>query len=89
MTDTVTTTLTRDELRDLFRDVLEEHHELIGQPSRTEDARAELRADAAFTRRLRRLVDGAAAKVGYAVLLAGIAALGALVSAGWSTKIGH
>lgn len=88
MTDTIATTLTRDELRDLFREVLEEHHELIGQPIDTTAARDELRADATFVRKLRRAFDGAASKVGYAVLMALVVALGSVVVAGLAAKTG-
>lgn len=74
--------LSRDELRDLVREVLAEHHELLGQPIDTTEARDQLRADAAFVRRLRRGIDGAAAKVGYAVIMGLVAAIGGLIVAG-------
>lgn len=39
-------------------------------------------------RRLRRALDGAAAKVGYAVLMAGLALLAGLIATGWKFKFG-
>lgn len=81
--------LTKEELRELVRDVLAEHHELIGQPVDTTSAREELRADAAFLRRLRHLVDGAATKVGYFVLMTVVASIIGLLTLGAGVKIGH
>lgn len=81
--------LSKDELRELVREVLAEHQELIGQPVDTAAARADLRADATFLRRVRLLIDGAATKVGYAVLMAVVAAVIGLITLGAGTKFGH
>lgn len=78
----------RDELKEIFREVLDEHHELVSLPAETADDHQALKEDALFLRRLRRGIDGAAKKVGYAVLTGIVALLGAAFLAGSGLKIG-
>ncbi len=80
--------LSREELRELVRSVLEEHHELVGLPAGSADERIALKQDALFVRNLRKAIDGAAAKIGYAVIMGGITVLGILIAAGWGAKVG-
>ena len=76
------TDMTRDEIKEIIREVLEEHHEFFGLPIDTTESREQLRADAAFVRRMRHGIDGVASKVGYAVIMAIVAAIGGLIVAG-------
>lgn len=80
--------LSREEFKDLINEVLDERQELVGLPTNTQEARAALRADAAFVRRLRLGIDAAAKKVGYLVLTAGVGLFLAIFAAGFKIKIG-
>lgn len=80
--------LSRDELRELMREVLVEHHELVGLPVGSADERTALKQDALFLRNLRKGIDSVAAKVGYAVIMGGVTLVGLLLAAGWGAKVG-
>ncbi len=88
-TETALPVLSRDELRELVREVLDERQELVGLPAASPDDRGELKQDALFVRRLRKAMDGAASKIGYAVILGIATIIGGLIATGFSTKIGH
>lgn len=76
------------ELEEIFRRVLLEHHELVSLSAETSEDREALKRDALFLRSLRRGADGVAKKVGYGVITAALALLGAMLLAGSGLKIG-
>lgn len=86
MSETEPKIFTRDELKDLFREVLLEHHELVSLPAENSDDRQRLKEDAIFLRRLRLSIDGAATKVGYAVLVSIVGAVIAVFVTGWKIR---
>lgn len=80
--------LTEDDMRRIVREELVKHDELSGRDTATAEARAEIRKDAEFTRRMRERIDAAASKVGYMVLTAIVTAVFAVFYLGLK-KSGH
>jgi hypothetical protein len=77
-----------EEMKSAMREVVHEEFERIGLRTETADARDDTRKDQAFLRRLRLWTDGAATKVGYAIILGGLGLLGAIFLAGLKVQIG-
>lgn len=76
-------------MKQVFREALYEHHELVGMPIETPDDRTKLREDALWLRTMRLRFDRIASRIGYAVLTAIIGGLLAVFVAGFKIKIGQ
>jgi uncharacterized circularly permuted ATP-grasp superfamily protein len=81
--------LSRDEIKQVVREVFDEHHEFVGTPVATVDQREEVRKDAMWVRAMRLRMDAAAGKIGYLVLTAIVLALIAVFTAGLKIKVGQ
>lgn len=79
----------RDELREIVREVLDEQQQRVGLSVETGKDRDELKADALFVRRLREAANGAATKLGYAVLMSAAALVAGILVTGWHATIGR
>ena len=89
MSEALPSILSKEELRELVREVLDERQELVGLPAASAEERVALKEDAMFVRKMRRAADGVASKVGYAIIMSIFTIIGGLVVAGFGSRFGH
>lgn len=84
---TETTTVTKSELKDMIKEAVSEAFHEIGIRNDEAEHIDEAREDFRFVRRLRKGYDGAASKIGGAVILAMVSGLGWLLWLGTQAVI--
>lgn len=80
--------LTVDQFKSLIREAVREEFTACGLLSTTPEHQVEAQADFKFLRQWRKSYDGIVNKVGTAVVMAVLAAIGSLIAIGFNFKFG-